>query len=161
MTKDVYRLPHSPVQDLINESYDPEIGAHYVELVGTPENFGSGSRTMYPVKVDSDGSLMVSIAGGGTGGSSGGSTEDEQLAQTEALKEIRSAIQTIASARGIAADLRVTILGGTTAVTTVTTVTTVGTVTGITNIGGLPATQLIPSNQNLIATMANINNVGA
>ena len=79
--------------------------------------------------------------------------ETKQDDQIEVLEEIEHAIQAIASTRGIAGDLRVTIVGGG--------VTTVGTVTGITNIGGAPANQLVPSNQNLIATIANVNNIGA
>lgn len=88
--------------------------------------------------------------------------ETKQDDQIEVLEEIEHAIQAIASTRGIAGDLRVTIVGGGVTVSsgTVTTVTTVGTVTGITNIGGLPANQLVPSNQNLIATIANVNNIG-
>ena len=77
-------------------------------------------------------------------------TEDDQI---EVLEEIEHAIQAIASTRGIAGDLRVTIVGGG--------VTVSGTITGIPNIGGTPANQLVPSNQNLIATIANINNIGA
>lgn len=82
--------------------------------------------------------------------------ETKQDDQIEVLEEIEHAIQAIASTRGIAGDLRVTIVGG-----TVTTVTTVTTVAGITNVGGVPANQLVPSNQNLIATIANVNNIGA
>ena len=77
--------------------------------------------------------------------------ETKQDDQITVLYEIRSAIQAIASTRGIAGDLRVTLLGGSVAVSSGT----------ITNIGGFPAVQLIPSNQNLIATIANINNIGA
>ena len=79
--------------------------------------------------------------------------ETKQDDQIEVLEEIEHAIQAIASTRGIAGDLRVTIVGGT--------VTTVTTVAGITNVGGVPANQLVPSNQNLIATIANVNNIGA
>lgn len=87
----------------------------------------------------------------------GGATEDYQEIQADILNEIRSAIQAVASARGIAADLRVTLLGGTTAVTgTLTAVTTVG---GLTNIGGLPATQIVPATTNTTAVLSNINNV--
>ena len=85
--------------------------------------------------------------------------ETKQDDQIEVLAEIEHAIQAITSTIGIAGDLRVTIVGG--SVSTVSTVSTVGTVTGITNIGGAPANQLVPSNQNLIATIANVNNIGA
>ena len=78
-------------------------------------------------------------------------TEDDQI---EVLEEIEHAIQAIASTRGTASDLRVTIVGGGVSISS-------GTVTEITNIGGAPANQLVPSNQNLIATIANINNIGA
>lgn len=87
----------------------------------------------------------------------GGASEDYQTIQTDVLNEIRSAVQAIAYARGIAADLRVTLLGGTTAVTG--TLTAVTTVTGLTNIGGIPAVTLVQSNQNVAAVLSNINNV--
>ena len=86
----------------------------------------------------------------------GGATEGYQETQTDVLEEIRSALQALASAKGIAPDIRVTLLGGTTAVTTVT---TVGTVTGITNIDGLPARSLIASTNNTNAVLSNINNI--
>lgn len=86
--------------------------------------------------------------------------ETKQDDQIEVLEEIEHAIQAIASTRGIAGDLRVTIIGGGVTVSSGT-VTTVTTVTGITNIGSVPANQLVPSNQNLIATIANVNNIGA
>lgn len=85
--------------------------------------------------------------------------ETKQDDQIEVLEEIEHAVQAIAAAKGIASDLRVTILGGGVTISSGT-VTTVTTVTGITNIGGTPANQLVPSNQNLIATIANINNIG-
>ena len=81
-------------------------------------------------------------------------TEDDQI---EVLEEIEHAVQAIASTRGTAGDLRVTIVGGGVTISS----GTVTTVTGITNIGGFPANQLVPSNQNLIATIANVNNIGA
>lgn len=71
--------------------------------------------------------------------------------QTDILETIASAIQAIASTRGIAADLRVTILSGT--------VTTVTTLSNITSIGGINAVGLVPSNQNTVAVLSNINNV--
>jgi len=83
--------------------------------------------------------------------------ETKQDDQIEVLEEIEHAIQAIASTRGIAGDLRVTIVGGGVTISS----GTVTTVTGITNIGGAPANQLVPSNQNLIATIANVNNIGA
>lgn len=84
----------------------------------------------------------------------GGATEDYQEIQTDVLNEIRSAIQAVASAKGIAADLRVTLLGGTTAVTG-----TLTAVTNQTNIGGLPAAQIVPATTNTTAVLSNINNV--
>lgn len=109
-------------------------GTPYVDDVGAPKN----------VVLTSDGSIPVGITG----------------TTSETLGEIQSAIQSIASTRGIAGDLRVTILGGAVTVSSGT-ITTVTTVAGLTNIGGLPAAQLVPSNQNLIATIANVNNIGA
>jgi hypothetical protein len=110
--------------------------------------------------------LNDSNFGGSSSSTSGGATEAQQVAQGETLEEIEHAVQSIASARGIASDLRVTLLGGTTAVTgsltsagTVSTVTTVTTVAGLTNIGGLPAQSLITSTNNTNAVLSNINNV--
>lgn len=82
------------------------------------------------------------------------------------LEQIREAVANIAGARGIAADLRVTLLGGTTAVTgtltgvtTVATVTTVGTVSNITSVGGFIAAPVVQGQTNLVAVQSNINNV--
>lgn len=97
----------------------------------------------------------------------GQATEESQEDQVNILADILSGIRSIASARGLLSDLRVTILGGTTAVTgtltgvtTVATVTTVGTVTNMAQVGSVPANSLVPSSQNLVAVMGNINNVG-
>lgn len=124
-----------------------------------------------PFKGEEGEGVQVQLVGGAvpitgtiqTTAPEGGASESEQEDQTQVLNQILSAISAVASARGIASDLRVTLLGGTTAVTgtltAVTTVTTVTTVAGLTNIGGLPATQLIPSNQNTVAVLSNINNI--
>ena len=81
---------------------------------------------------------------------------------TEAIEELASRLAFLPSVRGIAADLRVTLLSGVvttvTTVGTVTTVTTVGTVTNQTNIGGNPATPQIPALMNQAAILSNINN---
>lgn len=93
---------------------------------------------------------------------------DEML---EIINEALSQLKFLSSVRGIAADLRVTLLSGVvttvstvttvTTVATVTTVTTVATVTNIAQIGGVPANQLVPSQQNLIAEMGNtVNTTG-
>ena len=106
------------------------------------------------------------------------STGDLQEQTLYTLEEIGSAIESVASAKGVAADLRVTLLSGVltslgtvstvTGVTTVTTVTTVGTVTNITNagtlagvtaIGAQPATTFLPAQNNMAAVLSNINNV--
>lgn len=92
--------------------------------------------------------------------------EEKQLDVVYILLDILSGIRAIASAKGVTSDLRVTLLGGTTAVTgtltgvtTITTVTTVGTVTNQAQMGGVPANSMVPSMQNLLATIGNINNV--
>lgn len=78
---------------------------------------------------------------------------------TEAIEELASRLAFLPSVRGIAADLRVTLLSGVvTTVTTVGTVTTVSTVTNQTNIGGLPATPMVPAQININAVLSNINN---
>ena len=73
-----------------------------------------------------------------------------QLDNQSILNEIRAAIQGVATARGVAGDLRVTVIGG-----TVTTVTTVG---NQTSMGGYLANNQIPSLMNQ-AAFQNINNV--
>lgn len=94
----------------------------------------------------------------------GGATDDNQAEEISILLDMLSALRAIANAKGILSDFRVTLLGGTTAVTGtltgVTTVTTVSTLTNMAQVGGIQANALIPSNQNLLATMGNINNVG-
>jgi len=70
---------------------------------------------------------------------------------TEAILDTAQQISFLTNVRGIAADLRVTLLSGA--------LTTVATLSNITNIGGLSAGVLIPSNQNTLTTLANINNV--
>ena len=92
--------------------------------------------------------------------------QDDMLTIQDQVQELISRLAFLASVRGISNDLRVTILnasiaitGSLTAVTTVTTVTTVSTVSNQTNIGGINATPLVPSNQNILTTLANINNV--
>ncbi len=89
----------------------------------------------------------------------GGATELMQDNIESTLNEILSSIRAIAHAKGVAADLRVTLLGGTTAVTG--TLTAVTTLANQTNIGGIPAVQLVPSNQNIVSVLSNINNVTA
>lgn len=81
---------------------------------------------------------------------------------SEAIEELASRLAFLPGVRGIAADLRVTLLSGVvttvTTVGTVTTVTTVSTVTNQTNIGGNPATPQIPALMNQAAILSNINN---
>lgn len=86
-----------------------------------------------------------------------------------ALQEIAARIGFLSAVRGIAADLRVTVLGGTLAsVTTVSTVTTVATVSGVTtvttlsniqNFGSVPAQMSIFPQMNIGAVVGNINNL--
>ena len=90
--------------------------------------------------------------------------EQKELAIiAEAIQELVSRLDFLPAVRGIAADLRVTLLSG--VVTTVTTVTTVSTVTSITtlanqtNIGGFSASPLMQNNQNTLAIASNINNI--
>lgn len=90
--------------------------------------------------------------------------ESQQLAIiAESIQELVSRLDFLPAVRGIAADLRVTLLSG--VVTTVTTVTTVGTVTSVTtlanqtNIGGFSASPLMQNNQNTLAIASNINNI--
>jgi hypothetical protein len=88
---------------------------------------------------------------------SGAATATNQLNEIDILNLIQSAVQSVAGAKGVASDLRVTIVSGT--VTTVATVTTVSTVSNQTNIGGIAATTLVPSISNSAAVLSNINNI--
>ena len=93
--------------------------------------------------------------------------EQKELAIiAEAIQELISRLDFLPSVRGIAADLRVTLLSGAlTTVGTVSNVTTVSTVTSVTtlanqtNMGGFSASALIQNNQNNLAIISNINNV--
>lgn len=85
------------------------------------------------------------------------STATNQLAQIngdqnalDVLNDINVSVTNLTAARGIAADLRATILSGT--------VTTVSTVTNQSLMGGFYANNQIPAVQNT-AAQANINNV--
>lgn len=80
------------------------------------------------------------------------------------LALIASAVQAIASTRGLASDLRVTVVANpTTAVTissgTVTTVTTVATVTNQAQMGGLALNSVVPNWQNQTAVQSFTNNI--
>lgn len=94
-------------------------------------------------------------------------TIEEQLTQEDLLYTINEGIQRIsriANSMGIAADVRVTILGGTSTVTvsgsvTVGTVTTVSAVTNLSQIGSQSGTPLIPAVSNIAAIMNNLNNL--
>ena len=79
--------------------------------------------------------------------------ETKQDDQIEVLEEIEHAIQAIASTRGIAGDLRVTLLSGT--------VSTVSTLSNQTSIGGWVASSMVPATSNTTAILSNINNIGA
>lgn len=86
-----------------------------------------------------------------------------------ALQEIATRIGFLSAVRGIAADLRVTLLSGVltsvgtvttvTTVSTVTSTTTVGTLTNQTNIGGHNAALTVLSQVNNLAVVGNINNI--
>ena len=103
--------------------------------------------------------LPVNIVSGGTVTDN----QELQIAEAQTANELLSKIAGLSRALGIAADIRVTLLGGTTAVTGtltgVTTVTTVTTVSGLTNIGGFPAITAVPNWNNQTAIQSNINNV--
>ena len=97
----------------------------------------------------------------------GGATEAKQDTQiteaqelqiiAESIQELVSRLDFLPSVKGIAADLRVTLLSG--VITTVSTVTTVTTVGNQTSIGGFAAAQIVPSQQNLCAIKGNIINI--
>lgn len=120
----------------------------------------AGGGNLIDVKVNPSGTLQV-------GGEVtvdlpvGAATEEQQIIQGEVLEEIEHAVQSIASAKGVAGDIRVTILSGTvTTVSTVTTVTTVSTLSNQSSMGGWTASSLVPATSNTTAVLSNINNVG-
>lgn len=69
----------------------------------------------------------------------------------EGVLEALQGVKVLQQAKGIFADLRVNITGGT--------VTTVSTVSNQSSIGGFSAIQQIPALQNLVAISSNINNI--
>jgi len=79
------------------------------------------------------------------------------------IQNLAQQISFLSSVRGIASDLRVTLLSGTlstlSTVTTVTTVTTVSNIANITSIGGLSTVPMLQNMQNQTAVQSNINNV--
>lgn len=81
----------------------------------------------------------------------GDATLSSQLDQTDVLEEIETAVQAIAQAKGVSADIRVTLLSGT--------VTTVSTVSNQTSIGGWTASSMVPATSNTTAILSNINNI--
>lgn len=87
--------------------------------------------------------------------------EQQELAViSQAIQELVARLDFLPSVRGIAADLRVTLLSGVvTTVSTVTTVTTVSTLANQTNMGGFSTSAFIQNNQNQTAIMSNINNI--
>ena len=85
---------------------------------------------------------------------------EELITLTQATQDLVQQVSFLSSVRGIASDLRVTLLSGVlTTLGTVTTVTTVATLSNITNIGGLAATPLMAQATNQTAIQSNINNI--
>lgn len=88
---------------------------------------------------------------------------EDLLTLTSAIQDLVQQISFLTSVRGIAADLRVTLLSGALTtlgtVTTVSTVTTVGTLSNITSIGGISAGGFVPQQTNQAAIQSNINNI--
>ena len=87
--------------------------------------------------------------------------EQQELAViSQAIQELVARLDFLPSVRGIAADLRVTLLSGVvTTVSTVSTVTSVTTLANQTNMGGFSTSAFIQNNQNQTAIMSNINNI--
>ena len=88
-------------------------------------------------------------------------SEQQELAIiAQSIQELVARLDFLPSVRGIAADLRVTLLSGVvTTVTTVSTVTSVTTLANQTNLGGFSASVMVQNNQNQTAIMSNINNI--
>lgn len=135
---------HQSEQGVLNESRDEKYRVLGVELLVENDTEDALVR------------LKRSDLGGVGGGASGGATEVGQYDQVVVLEEIRSSIQSIAAAKGMLADLRVSIVGGTVAVTG--SLTTVSTVTNLSQIGGVVAATLPQNINNQTAILGNINN---
>lgn len=80
-------------------------------------------------------------------------TADDQI---DILNEIQIAVEAIAHARGVSADLRVTIVGGSVGIATNQ---TLATLTNLAQMGAQPLQPYIPAQLNLTAIQSNINNV--
>lgn len=80
-------------------------------------------------------------------------TADDQI---DILNEIQIAVEAIAHARGVSADLRVTIVGGSVGIATNQTLETL---TNLAQMGAQPLQPYIPAQLNLTAIQSNINNV--
>lgn len=80
-------------------------------------------------------------------------TADDQI---DILNEIQIAVEAIARARGVSADLRVTIVGGSVGIATNQ---TLATLTNLAQMGAQPLQPYIPAQLNLTAIQSNINNV--
>jgi len=79
---------------------------------------------------------------------------------TEAILDTAEQLAFLTNVRGIASDLRVTLLGGAlSTLATVTTVTTVSNIANITSIGGLSTVPMLQNIQNQTAVQSNTNNV--
>lgn len=135
---------------------DTDVGLITQSLIVGKTTAGGGS--FVDVKVNPSGALATETTIAGTVPlPTGAATATNQLNEIDILNLIQSAVQSVAGAKGVASDLRVTIVSGT--VTTVATVTTVSTVSNQTNIGGIAATTLVPSISNSAAVLSNINNI--
>jgi hypothetical protein len=158
------KLPETDIQPVVNavKTLNTSINSLSFPVPNYVLPFKDVDGKAVQVQLDADGKVPTS-GGSSSSSTEGAATEDQQVSQNDILEEIRSAIQAVAATKGIASDIRVTLLGGTTAVTgsltSAGTVSTVTTVTGLTNIGGLPAQSLITSTNNTTAVLSNINNV--
>ena len=83
-------------------------------------------------------------------------TEQTADDQVDILNEIQIAVEAIAYARGVSADLRVTIIGGSVGIATNQ---TLATLTNLAQMGAQPLQPYIPAQLNLTAIQSNINNV--
>ena len=98
----------------------------------------AGSLAQSPGQGDSNSSLPVAL-----------SHEQEAL-----LNEIQTSVQALATARGIAADLRVTVLSG-----IINTITTLSALTSVNQVAGVPANTSVFNWTNQTFTQAFTNNV--
>lgn len=139
---------HRTEQGVLNRSFDEKYEVLAVELLAENADGTAVNR----LKATESGELEVALP-------TNAATEQTQLDNQTILNEIATFTAALAAAKGVAADIRVTLVGGSASIGTVTTVTTVSTLSNTTSIGGLSAVPMLQNTQNQAAVQSNINNI--